>query len=279
MEPRNVDQKTVQGFGEEWQRFDFSGRAPGELDALFEQYFSLFPWADLPKGAVGFDAGAGSGRWAVRVASRVGWLHCIDASEQALAVARGNLANASNCTFHHASVADMPLAPNSMDFGYSLGVLHHTPDTQAALSSCVQALKPGAPFLLYLYYALDNRPAYYRLIWRTSDRFRKVISELPFSVRYPLTQAIAAGVYWPLARFSAVLAAAGMDASKVPLHDYRDKSFYMMRNDALDRFGTRLEQRFTRSQIEQMMQNAGLTEIRFRDGSPYWCALGIRRAE
>jgi SAM-dependent methyltransferase len=278
MQQTNVDRKTVEGFGEEWRRFDFSGRSSEELDRVFEQYFSLFPWESLADGAVGFDAGVGSGRWAQRVAPRVGWLHCIDASEQALAVARDNLVKVSNCTFHHASVADMPVPPASMDFGYSLGVLHHTPDTQAALSACVRALKPGAPFLLYLYYALDNRPAYYRMIWRSSDLLRKLISELPFPVRYPVTQAIAAGVYWPLARFSALLDAAGLDPSKVPLHDYRDKSFYMMRNDALDRFGTRLEQRFSRAQIRHMMESAGLTEIEFREGPPYWCALGRRRA-
>tara|TARA_B110000003_G_C16618896_1_gene522335 strand:+ start:251 stop:421 length:171 start_codon:yes stop_codon:yes gene_type:complete len=28
-----------------------------------------------------------------------------------------------------------------MDFGYSLGVLHHIPDTQVWLNSCVQKLK------------------------------------------------------------------------------------------------------------------------------------------
>lgn len=40
---------------------------------------------------------------------------------------------------------------------YFLGVLHHVPDTQAAIRSCVGLLKPGAPLLLYFYYAFDNR--------------------------------------------------------------------------------------------------------------------------
>jgi 2-polyprenyl-3-methyl-5-hydroxy-6-metoxy-1,4-benzoquinol methylase len=44
-----------------------------------------------------------------------------------------------------------------MDFGYSLGVLHHIPDAQKALSDCVKKLKLGAPFLVYLYYSFDNR--------------------------------------------------------------------------------------------------------------------------
>ena len=50
-----------------------------------------------------------------------------------------------------------------------------------------------------------------------------------------------------------------------------------MRTDALDRFGTRLEQRFTKQQIAQMMEAAGLDNIRFADAVPYWCAVGFRR--
>ena len=42
----------------------------------------------------------------------------------------------------------------------------------------------------------------------------------------------------------------------------------------LDRFGTRLEQRFSKPQIEQMMTAAGLIDIRFSDGLPYWVACG-----
>ena len=47
-----------------------------------------------------------------------------------------------------------------------------------------------------------------------------------------------------------------------------------MRTDALDRFGTQLEQRFSRREIEAMMQAAGLVDIRFREGLPYWVACG-----
>jgi hypothetical protein len=49
-----------------------------------------------------------------------------------------------------------------------------------------------------------------------------------------------------------------------------------MRNDALDRFGTRLEQRFTQEEIREMMVKAGLRDISFRDNAPYWVALGYR---
>jgi ubiquinone/menaquinone biosynthesis C-methylase UbiE len=273
----NIDPETVSGFGDEWTRFDQAALPDADKRRVFQEYFGIFPFEKLPADAEGFDLGCGSGRWASLVAPRVGRLHCIDASADALAVARRTLADRANCTFHHASVDQMPLPDGSQDFGYSLGVLHHIPDTAAALRSCVAKLKPGAPLLLYLYYAFDNRPAWFRLLWRVSDLGRRVIARLPFPLRYAVSQVIAALVYWPLATISRIGRRAGIRTAHWPLSYYADKGFYVMRTDALDRFGTRLEQRFTRAQITSMMTAAGLTDVRFSEGAPFWCAVGFRR--
>ena len=216
--PENLDRATVRDFGREWQRFDQTGTSQQELQRTFDEYFAIFPWDSLPRDAAGFDAGCGSGRWAAFVAPRVGRLNCVDASGQALDVARKNLEAFSNVSFYEASLDAMPLADGSMDFGYSLGVLHHLPDPAAGLAACMAKLKPGAPMLIYIYYAFDNRPAWFRLLWRASDAF--------------------------------------------------------MRTDALDRFGTRLEHRMTRRQIQSMMQKAGLRDIRCSNEVPFWCAVG-----
>jgi SAM-dependent methyltransferase len=275
----NRDSKTVDGFGDEWERFDQSELDLLEHNSLFNKYFGIFPWKELPIAPVGFDMGCGSGRWAKLVAPRVDTLHCIDPSS-AIQVARRNLAEFSNCILHEAGVSDKVLDENSMDFGYSLGVLHHVPDTAQGLRDCVRMLKPGAPFLLYLYYALDNRSFFYRFIWRTSNILRLCISKLPHSGRYIASQLIATFVYWPLARFAALLQRMGLPGRKaaaLPLGFYRNLSFYTMRTDALDRFGTRLEHRFSREQIYNMMDNAGLDNIIFSNDDPYWCALGYKR--
>jgi SAM-dependent methyltransferase len=182
----------------------------------------------------------------------------------------------SNCIFHCASVDAIPLADGSADFGYSLGVLHHVPDTEQGIKECARKLKPGAPLLIYLYYAFDNRPAWFRIIWRISDLARRLISALPFAIRSPLCDLIAALVYWPLARASKLLERLGADVGHFPLSAYRGRSFYSMRTDALDRFGTLLEKRFTRREIGCMMETAGLERIVFSE-SPCWCALGYRR--
>jgi ubiquinone/menaquinone biosynthesis C-methylase UbiE len=273
----NIDPKTVEGFGDEWARFDQSGMSENDTTRLFESYFSIFPWDILSKDAVGFDLGCGSGRWAKLVSPRVGKLHCIDPSK-AIEVARKNLQTKTNCEFHHAGVDNIPLLDKSMDFGYSLGVLHHIPDTRSALAACVSKIKPGAPFLLYLYYSLDNRPLWFKVIWKISEVIRKVVSRLPHGMRYRVSQLIAGLVYWPLARSAKLLEFLSFNVSNFPLSAYRDRAFYVMRTDALDRFGTRLEQRFSKSEIKQMMESVGLENIKFNDQTPFWCAVGYAKA-
>jgi SAM-dependent methyltransferase len=274
----NVDHRTVSGFGFEWKTFDQSKVSVEESERLFEGYFRIFPWEKLSRHAAGIDVGCGSGRWARQMAPRVGSLHCVDASAEALSVARGNLVEFKNCHFYCASVSNMPIDDSSLDFGYSLGVLHHVPDTAAAIRSCVQKLKLGAPFLIYLYYALENRPAWFRLIWEATNLLRRFISRCPHSIRLAITQIIAATLYYPLARISLVAELAGLNVDGIPLSFYRTRSFYTMRTDALDRFGTSLEQRFTANQIRDMMARAGLRDIKFSDQNPFWCGVGYRRS-
>ena len=273
---RNLDDRVVKGFGEEWSRFDQSAMTGTDYRDAFGAYFNIFPWERLSATAEGFDLGCGSGRWARGVAPRVGTLHCVDASPEALRVAKRLLADHSNVLFHCASVDSIPLGDNSMDFAYCLGVLHHVPDTEAGLCQAVAKLKQGAPFLLYLYYALDNKPVWYRAIWKVTEILRYVVSRSPVRLRHAVSEALAAVVYLPLARAALAFEKMGWNVESFPLASYRNHSFYVMRTDALDRFGTRLEQRFSRMEIQAIMNRAGLSEVRFSENPPYWCAVGFK---
>ena len=272
----NVDGATVRSFGHQWSRFDQTALSDDELRARFDEYFRSFPWEVLPSDAHGADIGCGSGRWAKFVATRVGKLECVDASDEALRVAKENLAAFSNVEFHRASVGDLPFEDDSLDFAYSLGVLHHVPETSAAVAAIARALKKGAPLLLYLYYAFDNRPLWYRSLWRMTDAVRRVITRLPRRAKSLLCDSIAMAVYWPLARIARLVSGMGIDVANFPLALYRDRSFYTMRTDARDRFGTPLEKRFRADEIREMMTDAGLTDIRFSDAAPFWCAVGVK---
>ena len=264
----------IDAFGDEWTRFDQAQFSEEERVEWFHAYFEVFPWDELGEGAAGFDLGCGSGRWAKDVAPRVGKLHCVEPSD-AIEVARRNLEGLPNVVFHRSTAAELPFTPESMDFGYSLGVLHHIEDTEGALRNAVRALKPGAPFLVYLYYAFDNRPRWFRALWRASDAARRVISRQPNKVRHVICDGLAASVYYPLARGAAAAERLGVDVDHWPLSAYRNRSFYSMRTDSLDRFGTRLEKRYTRTEMEALLRDAGLTDIRFCS-SVFWCAVGKR---
>ena len=275
---KNQDKNTVEGFGDEWSRFDQSDLPEDEQKLLFDEYFSVFPWENISKESVGFDLGCGSGRWAKSVAPKVKKLICIDPSS-ALDIAKKNLSNFDNCEFQSTTVDDISIDNNSMDFGYSLGVLHHVPNTEMGIKQCVEKLKKGAPLLLYLYYRFDNRPFWFRFIWSVSDLFRKIISKMPYGLRYIFSQIIAVVIYFPLARTSFYMEKLNLNVSNFPLSSYKNLSFYTMRTDALDRFGTRLEQRFTRDEIKIMMENAGLENIKFSNSKPYWVAVGYKISE
>lgn len=271
----NIDNKVVAGFGDEWSRFDQSVLTDDELRRMFDNYFNIFPWHVLPPDPVGFDLGCGSGRWAKLVAPRVGKLHLFDPSAEALEVAKRNLLDCHNCDFQIAGADNIPLDDASCDFGYSLGVLHHIPDTEAGMRECVAKLKPAAPFLVYLYYNFDNRPAWFRALWKLSDAVRNVICKLPMGGRYAISQILAGVVYLPLARTALIAEKLGAKVDHFPLSQYRSNSFYVMRNDALDRFGTRLEMRFSKKGIEAMMNRCGLENITFSTTS-FWTAIGYK---
>ncbi len=270
---KRVSRQVIAGFGEEWSRFTQDEINDEERQKIFDDYFAIFPWSQLPAKAKGADIGCGSGRWATVAAPRVGWLTCVDASSAALNVAKKNLHLHKNVDFLLADVNDLPFSDAELDFAYSLGVLHHVPNTTAALSNIAKTLKPGGHFLLYLYYAFDNRPLWFQLLWRLSDMMRRLISRLPRGARFMVCDVIAATIYWPLGRFASVCERMRIPIKNLPLAYYRDKSFYVMRTDALDRFGTVLEKRFARDQIARLLKQTGFVNIRFSDSEPFWCVV------
>jgi len=277
----NKDQETVQAFHDNWSqnagKADRFSAAASNAERSFDAFFSIFPF-DAVRSGEGFELGCGSGRIAQHVARQVRLLHCIEPTSGGIEGARARMRDLTNVELHQADVDHIPLDDESQDFGYSVGVLHHIPDTEAGLRRCVAKLKPGAPFLLYLYYRFDNRPRWFRGVWRASDLARRGIANLPFKARRAASSGLALLVYWPLSRAALVAERSGIDVEHWPLSYYRKMNVAVLKYDALDRFGTKLEQRFTRAEIEAMMQRAGLERIRFRDGPPYWVSLGYKSA-
>jgi ubiquinone/menaquinone biosynthesis C-methylase UbiE len=273
---RNIDPKVVEDFGKEWKTFNQSALTAEDLSRAFNQYFDIFPFHKIDQSSIGFDMGCGSGRWAKLVAPKVGRLICIDPSDLALEQAKKNLKDIPNIEYECASVSESKVEDASQDFGYCLGVLHHIPDTYGGIKDCARKLKSGAPFLIYLYYRFDNKPFWFRMVWKIADIVRRFVCCLPYPFKLAITQVIALFIYWPLSRLSLLLEKVGVDVKNIPLSDYRNKPFYFLRTDALDRFGTKLEKRFTKPEIEKMLKSAGFRDICFSSQTPYWVAIAIK---
>ena len=273
---KNFDKEVIDDFGYEWSKFNQQNLDPAIQVKIFEDYFKIFPWEAIGSSAIGLDIGCGSGRWAQLVSKRVGFLHLLDPSEMALNVAKTNMCGQDNILFHLASVGNLPFEESTLDFAYSLGVLHHIPDTFSGICSIGRVLKPGAPFLIYLYYAFDNRPWWFRYLWLTSNILRKLISRLPIRIKMCVCELISLLIYFPLARLAKALHFIGHLPLNWPLSYYKDCDYYVMRTDALDRFGTKLEKRYTKENIENMLKSAGFENITFSPSSPYWCAVGYK---
>jgi len=179
-----------------------------------------------------------------------------------------------------ASTDNIPFPDGHFDFAYSLGVLHHIPDTEKALIDCVKKIKSGGYFLVYLYYRFENRPFYFGFFYWLSNLLRRGVSKLPHRMKRWACDFLTITLYMPfvlLCRFLRILGVPEKFRFNIPLQAYERQSFYIIRNDSLDRFGTPLEQRFSTKEIKEMMAKAGLTEIIFSNKMPFWHAVGKKK--
>ena len=50
-----------------------------------------------------------------------------------------------------------------------------------------------------------------------------------------------------------------------------------MRNDSLDRFGTKYEKRYSKKNILELFKKTGFHNIKISTKEPYWCAVGYKK--
>nr|MDQ3100142.1 class I SAM-dependent methyltransferase [Bacteroidota bacterium] len=260
LEPaRTADEKLIADFAREWGKFDrFNSQ---DLERIGVDLFDLLP--SLKDGCKMIDIGCGGGRWSRLLSRRVAHIDAVDPSDAILTAASVN-SHLGNIRWSRARGEDLPFGKGSFDLAICIGVLHHMKDPELLLQEAQRLLKTGGKFYFYIYYALNDRGVLFRSLYRLSDRVRRWIHPLPYQVKYGLTQFIAVTIYLPLvslARMARIIGVKGWE--RIPLSFYHDKSFRIMRNDALDRFGTSVERRYTREQIQNMLLGAGFGNVQF----------------
>jgi len=249
-------------FGLEWSTF--AGILP-EHEEEFRDYFDLVDLVDLSDARI-CDLGCGTGRWSYFLRNRCRQMILVDFSDS-IFVARENLRDCSRALFFMADLTTVPFRSGCADLVICLGVLHHLPVPALSVVRRLQRLAPR--LLIYVYYAVDNRPAHFRALLAIVTALRQVT----FRIRGRHTRSVIAWsatliLYAPLLIIGRLLSKVGSQ-HLVPLYDsYSGKSLRRIEQDAYDRFFTRIEQRISRSSIEQLSDTFDVVSI--SPNKPYW---------
>ncbi len=274
MKRRRPDRLASSAFGIERGRSGHP-RLDDDQWELFQEHFALFPWDALPQDPIGLDLGCGDGLWASLVGQRTGHLHCFESDTNEYQKAQTSLGEGEGHTLYNQPIDEGHLAEDSLDFCYAIGSLAEVDNLESTLRCWVRALKPGAPMLVYLCYALDNRPAWFRALFQAASLLRRVVTAQPQPLRGMLTDAIALSTYFPLSRTAAAMSRLGLPTDVVPFSLYRSASIKAMREAASERFATSPERRFTAEEIRVAMNSAGLSRVTVSSETPYWTVVGF----
>jgi 2-polyprenyl-3-methyl-5-hydroxy-6-metoxy-1,4-benzoquinol methylase/uncharacterized protein YbaR (Trm112 family) len=186
--------ETALSFGYEWHRFP---EMYEEWEKQFLDYMQPHA-ADFFPGKKILDAGCGNGRFAYYAAKYGAEVWAIDLGP-AVEVAKRNTAS-RNVHVVQADLHNPPFALESFDFIYSIGVLHHLPDPEAAFQNLLRFLKPGGVVQIYLYWKPERQPIKAAMLSGIAAA-RKVTTRLPHAavhvLAYPTAAVAFAFFVWP----------------------------------------------------------------------------------
>lgn len=250
--------RTARSFGYEWSRFPEMYR---EWEQTFLGYMQPHP-ADFFRAKKVLDAGCGNGRFAYYAAKYGADVWAIDLGA-AVEVANQNAAPAGHVCVIQADLHEPPFAPATFDFIYSIGVLHHLPDPQQAFLNLLKYLKPGGEVQIYLYWEPDGQPIK-RMLLSLVRGLRQVTTRLPLRVVHALSFPAALAAFgffvWPY-RVLKRIPALEQAAEKIPMKQYAHFPFRVCVNDQLDRFSAPIEKRYTKQQVTDWLDAAGLENV------------------
>lgn len=253
---RFVDAQHYAGsFGFQWHLFRQT-QLDNETSRRSEEDFRRrtgFEPHDLA-GKLVLDVGCGMGRFA-EVATRWG-AHVVGIDlSLACEVAEENLRN-RQAVFFQADVFKLPFAPESFDYIYSLGVLHHTPDCKAAFQVLPRLLKPGGRIAIWLYSKYNN---WYKM----SDIYRKATRRMSPKLLHKLCYGVIPlyGVHRVLKKIPLVgRPASGALAYFVPMAHNPDPKWRVL--DTFDWYSPWYQSKHTYEEVFRWFEECGLEDLR-----------------
>jgi 2-polyprenyl-3-methyl-5-hydroxy-6-metoxy-1,4-benzoquinol methylase len=248
-------QNYANSFGFQWHRYDRTQLDHDEIKEA-EIHFRMktgFGPEDL-KGKLVLDVGCGMGRFA-EVATRWGArVVGVDLSAAAEVAAR-NLATRDFTAFQ-ADVFFLPFAPESFDYIYSIGVLHHTPDCEKAVKVLPQYLKPGGRMAVWLY-------SRYSHWYRFSDIYRKYTHRMSADRLHGVLK-VAVPFFYQLDRGLRAIPLVGKPVAGVvhhlfPVNRHADPETRVL--NTFDWYSPKYQSKHTYEQVFRWFEDCGLQDL------------------
>jgi SAM-dependent methyltransferase len=260
--------RTQASFGYEWTHFD-DWQPSGSTN--FQDYFSGIDLAALRTARV-LDAGCGMGRHARQLAAHSGLIVAVDFS-QAIDAAARNFRDLPNVGGVQGDLTALPVADDSFDFVYSMGVVHHLADTEGVVRKLAGKLRPGGRLRLYLYW---KREGWSGRVLTVVSAIRRITTRLPFPVLKALCWLLSVVLFGAVVLPYRLLKALGVPTSDAwPLFVYTKYPFNVLYNDQFDRFSAPLEKRYSEEEARRLLEGAGLRDVRTRPMFG-WLVDGVR---
>lgn len=237
-------QDYTQSFGFQWNTFDV--QRIDEDREIFKVKTSVYP-EDLKNLRV-LDAGCGGGRYAYIVGKAGAQLDAIDLSS-AVEKAQVLCRTFPNVRIVQGDLLKLPYKPASFDFVYSIGVLHHTPNTKAAFQSVAKMVKPGGRLAVWIY-RKNTWPQE-----AINSSLRMVTSRLPHWLLKPLMVGVGAGL-GGIPVVNTTLARVVSFGSSVP--DWRLRAC-----DAFDWYAPRYQFHHSPEEVKSWFEEEGFSQLQF----------------
>lgn len=175
-----------------------------------------------------------------------------------------------------ADLRRLPFGPETFDFIYSYGVLHHLADPPQGMTELVRVLKPGARAAIYLYEDFSDRNPFWGLLLGLANQFRRLTIRLPHRLLYAFCWLAAPAVFLLFTvpyRLLCRLPGGRRLAQGLPFR--HGTGPFSLAGDLYDRFGAPVERRYSRLTAERLLREAGLKRISVEKNRG-WMAAGMK---